>query len=102
MIDHLIIALLLLAIAGVLIFLGVPKKVDNIRAYCNSTPRWFCIRSLSLSRNGCHRSDYGVARNITLDRLAMSVLGQKQTCAVQNSMSALPPKADKALRLANR
>ena len=32
MIDHLIIALLLLAIAGVLIFLGVPKKVDNIRA----------------------------------------------------------------------
>ena len=26
MIDHLIIALLLLAIAGVLIFLGVPKK----------------------------------------------------------------------------
>ena len=25
---------------------------------------------------------------------AMSALGQKQTCAVQNGMSALPPKAD--------
>ena len=24
----------------------------------------------------------------------MSALGQKQTCAVQNVMSALPPKAD--------
>jgi hypothetical protein len=24
----------------------------------------------------------------------MSALGQKQTCAVQNGMSALPPKAD--------
>ena len=24
----------------------------------------------------------------------MSALGQKQTCAVQNAMSALPPKAD--------
>ena len=26
--------------------------------------------------------------------LGMSALGQKQTCAVQNVMSALPPKAD--------
>jgi len=26
--------------------------------------------------------------------LPMSALGQKQTCAVQNGMSALPPKAD--------
>jgi len=24
----------------------------------------------------------------------MSALGQKRTCAVQNAMSALPPKAD--------
>jgi len=27
-------------------------------------------------------------------RVKMSALGQKQTCAVQNVMSALPPKAD--------
>ena len=27
-------------------------------------------------------------------RLPMSALGQKQTCAVQKVMSALPPKAD--------
>jgi hypothetical protein len=27
-------------------------------------------------------------------RLFMSALGQKQTCAVQNVMSALPPEAD--------
>src|SRR5262249_5213540 len=26
--------------------------------------------------------------------VAMSALGQKQTCAVQNGMSVLPPKAD--------
>jgi len=26
--------------------------------------------------------------------VAMSALGQKQTCAVQDAMSALPPKAD--------
>ena len=29
-----------------------------------------------------------------VSREAMSALGQKQTCAVQNAMSALPPKAD--------
>ena len=28
------------------------------------------------------------------DPRPMSALGQKQTCAVQNVMSALPPKAD--------
>ena len=28
------------------------------------------------------------------ERRPMSALGQKQTCAVQNGMSALPPKAD--------
>ena len=32
----------------------------------------------------------------------MSALGRKQTFAVQNVMSALPPRADMALRLANR
>jgi len=31
-------------------------------------------------------------------RLMMSALGQKQTCAVQNGMSALPPKADNQQR----
>ena len=29
-----------------------------------------------------------------LEDSAMSALGQKQTCAMQNAMSALPPKAD--------
>ena len=29
-----------------------------------------------------------------LEDSAMSALGQKQTCAVQKGMSALPPKAD--------
>ena len=28
------------------------------------------------------------------DAIVMSALGQKQTCAVQKPMSALPPKAD--------
>ena len=32
----------------------------------------------------------------------MSALGQKQTFAVQNGMSALPPKADKPVRLDKR
>ena len=31
----------------------------------------------------------------------MSALGQKQTCALQNVMSALPPKADMCSALAN-
>src|SRR5262245_39982158 len=32
---------------------------------------------------------------------AMSALGQKQTCAAQNGMSALPPKADMCSALAD-
>jgi hypothetical protein len=32
--------------------------------------------------------------NMMGDQLPMSALGQKQTFAVQNGMSALPPKAD--------
>ena len=31
----------------------------------------------------------------------MSALGQKQTCAAQNGMSALPPKADMCSALAD-
>jgi len=31
----------------------------------------------------------------------MSALGQKQTCAVQNVMSALPPTADMCIALAH-
>jgi hypothetical protein len=31
----------------------------------------------------------------------MSALGQKQTCAVQNGMSALPPKADMCVAISN-
>jgi hypothetical protein len=33
--------------------------------------------------------------------MSMSALGQKQTCAVQNGMSALPPKADICSALAH-
>src|SRR4029434_5537774 len=51
-----------------------------------------------------HRSQAASARNcrLTVDRGPMSALGQKQTCAPQKAMSALPPiataKADFRIR----
>jgi len=36
----------------------------------------------------------GLAKRLTITGMRMSALGQKQTYAVQNRMSALPPKAD--------
>jgi len=36
----------------------------------------------------------GSAQPVELDFGPISALGQKQTCAVQNVMSGLPPKAD--------
>ena len=43
-------------------------------------------------RRGPHKGKAGVYRGE--GKYAMSALGQKQTFAVQNGMSALPPKAD--------
>jgi hypothetical protein len=45
------------------------------------------VRTGRRVRNGVQPSDF-------YSVVAMSALGQKQTCAVQKGMSALPPKAD--------
>jgi hypothetical protein len=41
------------------------------------------------------------AHKITIKRQAISALGQKQTCALQKAMSALPPKATAKADIAN-
>ena len=46
------------------------------------------------------REEHKIRHRRTLSRL-MSALGQNRTCAVQNGMSALPPKADMCSALAN-
>ena len=54
-------------------------------------------KSLAEKASSFWRALHGVSRfELTELRVgvAMSAMGQKQTCAVQNVMSALPPKAD--------
>ena len=41
---HLLVGLLLIAIAGVLIFIGKPDRSGNIRPFSNSSHRSFYIR----------------------------------------------------------
>ena len=62
--------------------------------------RFYCFAACFVAPSHClpRGSGQGIvaAQTSTLEEAAMpmSALGQKRTCAVQNAMSALPPKAD--------